>query len=211
MPPPPPTRPRVVYIYLVFFLIKNKQLEWSLRNILKQHLLNLQWMFGDQQHSGARVCPPPGMTTVSHREGRSMWRLSLEFYKALLLQRGAVNWKGRWWGGSPPHRTGPATLCWMRWGVWSVPGARGAASTCPPRWPSSGSACRGLHTRGRVDGCDLQGSSWVWHLSINQSIKKSIWWLKRQQVVMVSAKKQQKKDQNALIFTLHTKGCVFQD
>lgn len=127
-------------------------------------------MDGDQQHpqsskhsskvyKGVHVCCPPVMTSVFYHVGRSLWRVSLEIYEAFcgpLLQRGEVNWRGRWWASSPLHRTGRATLCWMKWGVWSVPGARSAASTCPPRWPSSGSACRGSRTRGRVDGCDLQ-------------------------------------------------------
>lgn len=115
---------------------------------------NIQIKFIKVWSSHLHVCHPVVMTSVFCQD----LRLSYEAFCGPLPQRGEVNWTGRWWRSWPAHRRGPATLCWQRWGVWSVPGARGAVSPCPSRWPSSGSACQGCRTRGRVDGCDLQGA-----------------------------------------------------
>lgn len=92
--------------------------------------------------------------------GRPSLRLSLNLYHVCFLgtpeQRGEVDCRGWWWSNSPQCKTTLHPLSWKRWRIWSVRGARGAGSTCPVRWPSSESVCRGCRTRGRVDGCDLQ-------------------------------------------------------
>lgn len=114
---------------------------------------------------------------------RSSLRLSLILHRVSFVyrpeQRGEVGCRGRWWPSSPPRKAAPPPRSWRRWRARSVPGARGAASPCPARRPSSGSGCRGCRTRGRAGGCDLQGEQ------SNRVISKHRWTTSTENVEVV--------------------------
>ena len=128
---------------------------------------------------------------------RNPWAgLYLDLYHISLLGRlvqwGAGDCRGRWWSNSESHKAAPLPVSWRMWWGWSDRGAKAAVSPCPVPRPSSGSGCRGYRTRGRADGCDLQGeeSSCVWEQR-RHSEKKEVQAFSTKQIIHIAAERMQ--------------------